>query len=158
MLLVLGLGSIFSGYLLSDLIIGNGTDFLIFNYLNIHFYNLDFHLGNLNINLLALYYTLIGSLFSYLLFSDYMTNFYLIILNSIILEKNSNKNFFKFLLEFFSNRWYINFFYNRIIAKTLLSTAYNKLFLIMDQGYINNGLGPLFIIKIIRKYLNIVLI
>ena len=25
-----------------------------------------------------------------------MTNFYLIILNSIILEKNSNKNFFKF--------------------------------------------------------------
>jgi hypothetical protein len=73
------------------------------------------------------------------------------------LEKNSNKNFFKFLLEFFSNRWYINYIYNRFIAKSLLSTGYKYTFLIMDQGYIHNGIGQLYIIKLIQNYLNIVL-
>merc|ERR1711907_443919 len=73
---ILGLGSVFSGYLLSDLIIGNATDFFLYNYNNISFNHFDFHLGNLHLNLIALYYTLIGFSFAFIIFSDEISIFF----------------------------------------------------------------------------------
>lgn len=64
---------------------------------------------------------------------------------------------YKIIYNFFTNRWYINYFYNRFIAKSLLIFGYNITFLIMDQGFINNGIGQLYIIKLVRSYLEIVL-
>jgi len=54
---------------------------------------------------------------------------------------------------FFSNRWYINYIYNRFIGNTFLYVGYHLTYLIMDQGYIHNGLGQLYIIKILKAYL-----
>lgn len=159
----LGLGSVFSGYLLSDLLIGNSTDFFLFNYNNINIYTLDLHLGNLNINLLALYYTLIGLCFSLLLFNDYINELFIWLLQPLKLNNYNNLIFkkkyisYKDIFDFFTNRWYLNYFYNRIIAKSLLSIGYNITFILMDQGFINHGIGQLYVVKLIRGYLEIVL-
>jgi NADH-ubiquinone oxidoreductase chain 5 len=154
----LGLGSIFSGYLLSELIIGNGSDLFLYNYNNINYINLDFHLGNLNLNLLALFYTLIGIIISLIIFNDYITEFFIFILNSKdIKSKKVNLNYKNFY-DFFANRWYINYIYNRFIGQIFLYIGYYITFLIMDQGYIHHGVGQLYIIKIFKSYLEKVLI
>jgi NADH-ubiquinone oxidoreductase chain 5 len=154
----LGLGSVFSGYFLSDIIIGNGTDLFLYNYNNIHFTNLDFHLGNLNINLLAFFYTLIGIIISLIVFNDYITEFFIFISNPNNIKSYQIKLSYKIFYDFFSNRWYINYIYNRFLGKLFLFIGYYITFLIMDQGYIHNGLGQLYIIKILKIYLERVLI
>jgi NADH-ubiquinone oxidoreductase chain 5 len=154
----LGLGSVFSGYLLSDLIIGNATDLFLFNYNNINYYSLDFHIGNMNVNLLALFYTLIGFSIAFILFSDFINEIFINLLNSYdIFDKKYNYKFsYKLIYDFFSNRWYINSIYNRFIGNFFLSTGYHLTFLLMDQGYIHNGIGQLYFIRLFRAYLEIV--
>lgn len=153
----LGLGSVFSGYLLSDLIIGNATDLFLFNYNNINYYSLDFHIGNMNVNLLALFYTLIGFTIAFILFSDFINEIFINLLNSYdIFDKKYNYKYsYKLIYDFFSNRWYINSIYNRFIGNFFLSTGYHLTFLLMDQGYIHNGLGQLYFIRLFRAYLEI---
>lgn len=155
----LGLGSVFSGYLLSDLMIGNATDLFLYNYNNINFYYLDFHLGNLNINLLALFYTLIGFICAFILFSDFINEVFIssLISYDIYDKKLKYQISYKEIYDFFSNRWYINYFYNRFIAKIFLFIGYHYSFLLMDQGYIHNGLGQLYIIRSLRHFLELVL-
>lgn len=145
-LLFLGLGSIFCGYFLSDLIIGNASDFFIFNYNNISYYQLDFHLGKLNLALLPVYYTLLGIFSSFLIFNNYFTSFIIFILTPI------KMNFFIKIYKFLSNRWYLNYFYNRIIATKILQISYNFTYFIIDQGYLNYNLGQFFIINLINNY------
>lgn len=154
----LGLGSVFSGYLLSDLLIGPSTDLFLFNYNNINYYFIDFHLGNMNVNLLALFYTLIGFSIAFILFSDFINDIFINLLNSYdIFDKKYNYKFsYKLIYDFFSNRWYINSIYNRFIGNMFLSTGYHLTFLLMDQGYIHNGLGQLYFIRLFRIYLEIV--
>jgi NADH-ubiquinone oxidoreductase chain 5 len=154
----LGLGSVFSGYLLSDLLIGNSTDLFLYNYNNINFYSLDFHVGNSNINLLALFYTLIGFSCAFILFSDFINDFFINFLNSYdIYDKKLNYRYsYKLIYDFFSNRWYINYIYNRFIGNFFLFIGYHFTFLLMDQGYIHHGLGQLYIIRLLRFYLEIV--
>lgn len=154
----LGLGSVFSGYLLSELIIGNGTDLFLYNYNNINYINLDFHLGNFNINLLALFYTLIGIVIALIVFNDYISEFFIFMLNNDYINSTNIKFTYKKFYEFFSNRWYINYIYNRFIGQTFLFIGYYITFLIMDQGYIHNGIGQLYIIRILKVYLERVLI
>ena len=153
----LGLGSVFSGYLLSDLIIGNATDLFLFNYNNINYYSLDFHIGNMNVNLLALFYTLIGFTIAFILFSDFINEIFINLLNSYdIFDKKYNYKYsYKLIYDFFSNRWYINSIYNRFIGNFFLSTGYHLTFLLMDQGYIHNGLWQLYFIRLFRAYLEI---
>ena len=153
----LGLGSVFSGYLLSDLLIGPSTDLFLYNYNNINFISLDFHIGNLNINLLALFYTLFGFFFAFILFSDFINEIFINLLNSydIYDKKLKYKISYKLIYEFFSNRWYINYIYNRFIGYFFLSIGYHFTFLLMDQGYIHNGLGQLYIIRTLRLYLEL---
>jgi len=154
----LGLGSVFSGYLLSDLLIGNSTDLFLYNYNNINFYYLDFHLGNSNINLLALFYTLIGFGCAFILFSDFINELFINLLNTydIYDKKLKYQLSYKLVYDFFSNRWYINYIYNRFIGNFFLFIGYHFTFLLMDQGYIHHGLGQLYIIRTLRLYLEIV--
>jgi NADH-ubiquinone oxidoreductase chain 5 len=154
----LGLGSVFSGYFLSELLIGAGTDLFLFNYNNINYYGLDFHIGNLNINLLAFFYTLIGIIVALIIFNEYITEFFISLINPINIDsfKISLKLSYKQFYDFFSNRWYINYIYNRFIGNSFLFIGYNITFLIMDQGYIHNGLGQLYIIRLVKAYLETV--
>jgi hypothetical protein len=154
-LFFLGLASVFSGFYLSDLIIGNGTDFFIFNYNNIVHDIIDFHVGVLHINLLGLYYSIFGIC---LILAALNKNNHYIILKLLQPTKYLNGTFqsfklsLKMLFNFLSYRWYINFIYNEIIALPTLKSGYNFVFLILDQGYILYLLGQMYVNKFATKY------
>lgn len=151
----LGFASIFSGFFLVDLIIGSGTDFFIFNFNTLMHNSIDFHIGNLHINLLGLYYSIFG--LSWIITILNKTNHHLIIkllqptkiLNSSIRRIKIN---LKVLFDFFSYRWYINFIYNTVLALPTLRISYNFVFLILDQGYITYLLGQMYVSKVVNKY------
>lgn len=151
----LGLASIFSGFYLSDLIIGNGTDFFIFNYNNIVHNIIDFHIGTLHINLLGLYYSIFGICWILTILNK---NNHYIILKLLQPTKYINGQFKKFNLTiktifmFFSYRWYINFIYNEFIALPTLKLGYNFMFLILDQGYILFFAGQMYFSQINNNY------
>ena len=67
-LFILGLGSIFSGFILEDLIIGIGNDWLFFTSNKLKIYNIDLHFARTIFNLLTFYYTCIGILISFFFF------------------------------------------------------------------------------------------
>jgi hypothetical protein len=92
------------------------------------------------------------------LFSDFINEIFINLLNSYdIFDKKYNYKYsYKLIYDFFSNRWYINSIYNRFIGNFFLSTGYHLTFLLMDQGYIHNGIGQLYFIRLFRAYLEIV--
>lgn len=158
-MLFLGLSSIFSGFYLSDLIIGNGTDFLIFNYNNIFHNNIDIHIGNLHTNMLGLYYSIFGICWILIIFSK--NNFYAVIKllkPAKILNGNLIKYKFslKMIFNFLSYRWYINYIYNELVALPTLKFSYNFVFLILDQGYVLYLLGQMYVSKLSTKYVSYV--
>lgn len=151
----LGLVSVFSGFFFSDLIIGNGTDFFIFNYNSVAQSITDFHLGSLHINLLGLYYSLFGICFITMILNK--TNHYFVI--KMLQPSKYLKNQFvifninlKMLFNFLSYRWYINFFYNETISLPTLKLGYIYVFLILDQGYITYMLGQMYVSILSLKY------
>lgn len=158
-MLFLGLASIFSGFYLSDLIIGNGTDFLIFNYNGIIHDVIDFHIGTLHTNLLGLYYSIFGIFWVLLILSK---NNHYIIIKLLQPIKKFNGNLIKFkinlkmIFNFLSYRWYINFIYNELIALPTLKLSYNFIFLILDQGYLLYLLGQMYVSKLSIKYVSFV--
>lgn len=133
-LFILGLGSIFSGFLLEDLIIGAGNDWLIFTSTKLKIYNLDLHLGQLYLNLLTFYYTCIGIFISFVFFFKKKTfNLWFINLyKSYNVQKNSN---FKRIYNFLGKRWYLNLFYNRYIASLSFVLGYKSTFILLDKGF-----------------------
>lgn len=151
----LGLASIFSGFYLSDLIIGNGTDFFIFNYNNIVHNVIDFHIGTLHINLLGLYYSIFGIIWILIILNK---NNHYIFLKLLQPTKYINGKFKLFNLNlkkifmFFSYRWYINFIYNELIALPTLKLGFNFIFLILDQGYILYLAGQMYMSNLSTKY------
>lgn len=156
-MLFLGLSSIFSGFYLSDLIIGNGTDFLIFNYNNIVHETIDFHIGTLHANMLGLYYSIFGIF--WVLIILFKNNHYIVIkilkpikvINGSLIKLNFN---LKVLFNFLSYRWYINYIYNELIALPTLKFSYNFIFLILDQGYFLYLLGQMYVSKLSTKYVS----
>jgi len=65
-LFLLGIGTLFTGFILEDLIVGSSVDWLLFTSIKFHVYNVDLHLGRLSLNLLAFYYTFLGSFISFI--------------------------------------------------------------------------------------------
>lgn len=151
----LGLASIFSGFYLSDLIIGNGTDFFIFNYNNIVHNIIDFHIGTLHINLLGLYYSIFGICWIIIILNK---NNHYIFIKLLQPVKYINGQFrflnvnLKTIFMFFSYRWYINFIYNEFIALPTLKLGFNFIFLILDQGYILYLAGQMYMSNLSTKY------
>lgn len=133
-LFILGLGSIFSGFLLEDLIIGAGSDWLLFTSTKLKIYNIDLHLGQLYLNFLTFYYTCIGIFISFVFFLEKKSfNLWFISLySSSNLKKES---FFKLIYNFLGKRWYINLFYNRYIASLSFLIGYNSTFILLDKGF-----------------------
>lgn len=128
-LFLLGLGTIFSGYLFEDLIIGLGTDWGLFTFSKPKMYILNIHLGNTYINFLTFLYTLFG-LFSYLLYNFIFIELY----NLWFFYLFSIKNF-RYFYVFLGKRWYINLIYNRYIASPILWLGYHETFLLLDKGF-----------------------
>lgn len=137
------------------MIIGNSTDFFIFNYNNIIHTITDFHVGILHINLLGLYYSLFGICWIITILQK--RNHHLII--RLLQPSKYFNGHYKFILftlklmfNFLSYRWYINYIYNEIFALPVLRLGYNFIFLILDQGYITYMLGQMYVSKLSTKY------
>ena len=128
-LFFLGLGTIFSGYLFEDLIIGLGTDWGLFTYGKLNMYILNIHLGNTYINFLTFIYTVFGS-FSYLLYNFIFRESYNLWFFYLYFTK-----IFRYFYVFFGKRWYINLIYNRYLAFPVLWVGYNETFLLLDKGF-----------------------
>ncbi len=150
-LFFLGLGSIFSGYLFEDLIIGLGNDFYN-TVVNLKIYNVHLDLGNLYLNLLPFYYTCLGFFFSIIILFDIkFLNFWFFYYYNMIsfkfktfnlskLDLGFNKsiklniNILRFFYIFIAKRWYINLIYNRYVASLGFYLGYNDTFILLDKG------------------------
>ena len=133
-LFILGLGSIFSGFLLEDLIIGVGNDWLLFTSTKLKIYNVDIHLGQHYLNLLAFFYTCLGIFISFIFF--YQKKLFNLWFINLYNKKISKKaSIFKLVYNFFGKRWFINLFYNRYIATVCFYLGYNETFLLLDKGF-----------------------
>merc|ERR1711904_269402 len=124
-LLILGLSTIFTGFLFNDLLFGL-----------IHF------------NYLTFYYTILGVLISFFYFHNLkkFNYFFFKLYNHTILIKTNELNFFKYLYLFFAKRWYINLIYNRYVAKIFFLLGYHHTFLILDKGFFE-GIYLIFVRK-----------
>ena len=134
-LLLLGFGSIFSGFIFEDLIIGLGSDWLLFTSNNLNVYNINLHFGQLYLNFVAFYYTCLGIFISFIV-SYYYKEFNLFFL-SIYLKTNKffSISFFKYLYLFLGKRWFLNLAYNRYGASVVFFLGYSETFLLLDKGF-----------------------
>jgi NADH-ubiquinone oxidoreductase chain 5 len=139
-LFVLGLGAIFSGFILNDLLMGLSTD--LFNYTSnyISIYVLNIHLGNFHLNFLTFKYTILGILF-YLMIILYKKRFNILFYN--FYTKNVDvhnltytNSILKSIYFFFSKKWFINYIYNSYITQIVFYLGYSFTFKIMDKGYL----------------------
>lgn len=146
-LFILGLGAIFSGFILNDLLMGLSTD--LFNYTSnfLPFYILNIHLGNFHLNFLTFKYTILGILFYFLIiiykkkFNLLFYYFYnggskLILFNNKLEFLELNNSILKNLYFFFSKKWFINYIYNSYITQLVFYLGYSFTFKIMDKGYL----------------------
>lgn len=139
-LFVLGLGAIFSGFILNDLLMGLSTD--LFNYTSnyISIYVLNIHLGNFHLNFLTFKYTILGILF-YLMIILYKKRFNILFYNfykkNVTLHDITYTNsILKSIYFFFSKKWFINYIYNSYITQIVFYLGYSFTFKIMDKGYL----------------------
>jgi NADH-ubiquinone oxidoreductase chain 5 len=139
-LFILGLGAIFSGFILNDLLMGLSTD--LFNYTSnyISIYILNIHLGNFHLNFLTFKYTILGILF-YLMIINYKKRFNLLFYyfyNGTLKSINGtyNDSILKNVYFFFSKKWFINYIYNSYITQLVFYLGYSFTFKIMDKGYL----------------------
>jgi len=147
-LLILGLSTIFTGFLFNDLIIGSGTDWNLFTVNKLKIYYIDLHFGLIHFNYLTFYYTILGVLISFFYFHNLkkFNYFFFKLYNHTILIKTNELNFFKYLYLFFAKRWYINLIYNRYVAKIFFLLGYHHTFLILDKGFFE-GIYLIFVRK-----------
>ena len=134
-LLMLGIGSVFSGYLFKEILIGNHSD--------IFWQNSIFFLNEIQHDAIPLWFLLVTPV---LVTISIPISFYLFILNPKILEdfKNTNLPLYKFLL----NKWYIDELYEKVFVlpvKKIGSFFWKK----GDIGIIDR-FGPDGISKLIR--------
>ena len=140
-LFILGLGAIFSGFILNDLLMGLSTNLFNYtsNYLSI--YILNIHLGNFHLNFLTFKYTILGILF-YFMIIIYKKRFNILFYyfyngTKDVIHKNYNdSSLLKNIYFFFSKKWFINYIYNSYITQIVFYLGYFFTFKIMDKGYL----------------------
>ena len=147
-LILLGLGSIFIGYLTKDMLVGLGSDFFTTS-----IYNSPYTLTIIEsefipvyIKLLPLIFTLLGASLPFVLNfikNEYISKFYE---NTFIL------NFYKF----FNQKWYFDNLYNKFIISNVLMFSYNVTFKALDRGLVETPLGPLGLARYISDFKNLI--
>lgn len=148
-LILLSFFSIFSGFLIKDLIIGIGSDFFkqsIFK-LPEHLIYIDAEFMPLNYKLLPLFLSFFGFFFSYLLYIGYERDLY------YLKKTKIGQKFYTFI----NKKWYFDKIYNYYIALNGLTVGYTISYVNQDRGWIEY-FGPtgisnfmLFLFKQITK-------
>jgi len=138
-LVILGIGSLFVGYLLKDSFIGLGTDFwqnsiFIFSY-NMYYIEAEY------IKLTEKWLPFFCSIGAFSLVYMIQTNklrFY-------------NIQYIKWISFIVSKKWYWDFFYNKFFVYPILNLGYSVTFKNLDRGFIEL-LGPYGVINFINNF------
>lgn len=132
-LIILGLGSIFVGYLTKDFFIGLGTDFW-----GISIFILPFHLNFIEAEFLPIFT-------KWLPFSlSFLGIFFASVLNLTsynIYKRLQLNNIFLFFIFLVNKKWYWDVFYNRFFTQPFLKFGYLVSYKNIDRGFIEL-LGP----------------
>jgi len=127
-LLILGICSVFVGYLFKDMMIGLGTDF----WGNSLFVSAS-HVNSLESEFMPSYiknipvkYSIYGALVTYCLNVFY----------SRVKSYGSTIGVFKFVYTFLNRKWFFDIIYNEYIVRPLLHVGYNTTFKVLDRGLI----------------------
>jgi NADH-ubiquinone oxidoreductase chain 5 len=141
-LFLLGLGSIFIGYIFKDMIIGIGTDFWGNSLFTLpqNIYILQSEFLPFYIKSIPVIFSLLGaflSYFSYIVFYKYL---YLFNISTIGI----------YFYTLFNKKYYFDIVYNEFIVKKLLSFGYFVSFKLFDRGFIEL-FGPFGLSSLILK-------
>ena len=137
-LFMLSLASVFIGFLTKDIFIGFGTNFWgssLFVLPHNHLI-LDIEFINIFLKLLPLFVSLLGVACSYLLYTFYLSNFFLL----------KNFNMFKVVYSFFNKKWYVDRIYNEVMGQQLLHLCLHTCYKSLDRGMLEQ-FGPFGIVK-----------
>jgi NADH-ubiquinone oxidoreductase chain 5 len=137
---ILALFSIFIGYLTKDLFIGFGTPFWNGSIFVLPANNLltDYEFISIVPKLLPLLFSFLGALCAYLLYSNYINEFF----------KIKNAPIFKQFYTFLNRRWYFDRFYNQFISQFIFNTGFNFFYKEVDRGALEQ-FGPFGIVQAI---------
>ena len=145
-LIILSLGSLFSGYILKDSFVGVGTIFWGNSIFILDNYNigLDLEFIPLLIKNTPLICSLFGILFA--VFWNYLWDLSKNFKNFcwfMVWFKNNNNNNLKInsvaiveIYRFLNHKWYFDFIYNYYVGYTILYHSYNSFYKLIDKGFI----------------------
>ena len=137
-LILLTIGSLFSGYVFKDLFVGFGS----------YIWNNNFNLTSLNLNLLnsefiEIYYkyipfclTVVGCLFSYFFYYKYMSNLFIFNLKIFFIIKIMNTNLFLQIFNFFIFKCYFDVIYNKFLIYIFLPFSFNIFYKLIDRYFL----------------------
>lgn len=151
-LLILSVGTLFSGYFLKDAFVGIGTTFWgnsIYK-LDPHNIGLDFEFIPLEIKNIPLVFSLSGIFVGMTL--NNIFNFYKNF-TRIKTYKKVNVNYpqyFMGTLWFFFHKWYFDYIYNYYLGYSILNYSYECFYKLLDKGFIEI-LGPQGLSKVCYK-------
>ena len=123
-LLALCVFSIFIGFLTKDMMIGLGSDFWNNSFLVLpyNYKTIDAEFISLNIKLIPLIVSLLGSTLSFFIYN-------------FISLYNFKRNFlFRYFYDFFNRKWYFDYLYNYFIVQKSNHYFYNFFYLKIDRG------------------------
>jgi proton-translocating NADH-quinone oxidoreductase chain L len=145
-LFILFFFSIFVGFFTKDLFIGFGSSFWGDSILILPSNNTNLLIEFITIlpKMLPLFFTFLGTLFAFFLYSFFTKPFY-----------NLKKNlYFKSFYTFLNRRWYFDRVYNQFIVQFVLNSGFNFFYKEVDRGVLEQ-FGPFGIVQTIRHFSNI---
>src|SRR5579885_119379 len=144
-LFILGLGSIFIGYLTKDMFIGMGTDFwgnalfnLPENTILLQSEFLPFYVKNIPVLL-----SLLGAVIAHFIYSKY----------NLLIMNISTSALGIFIYRLWNKKYYFDVIYNKFIVIPLLSFGYHITFKLFDRGFIE-FIGPTGIAALLMNITN----
>lgn len=141
-LIILVLGSIFSGYFLKDMFVGFGSIFFDNAILILHknAVNFDLEFIPLMLKLLPTIFSLTGLIFSFLIY----------VLSKNVINKILHNLILRKIYIFLNTKWFFDHIYNYYINSYLSKIGYDLCYKIIDKGFLEY-FGPLGLINLSYK-------
>jgi NADH-ubiquinone oxidoreductase chain 5 len=137
-LVILSIGSLFSGYFFKEAFVGVGSTFWgnsIYK-LDLHNIGLDFEFIPLGIKNIPLVFSLIGVCCG--IFMNTLLNFYKKFKTIRTYKKVIvvYPQYFTPIIWFFFHKWYFDYIYNYYLGHTILNYSYECFYKLLDKGFI----------------------
>lgn len=128
-LFILSLGSLFSGYVCKDFMIGLGSNFwLQALYVHpSHYLFLDAEFMPHFMKVLPVFFSICGGFFAFFLYSFWSLNLY---------EIKVKSSFGRSLYFFFNRKWFFDKIYSEFFVQSFLHTSYQNTYKLVDRGTI----------------------